>query len=71
MTDTEKLKAAIRASGLKLGAIMDATGIKAYATLRDRINGKSEFTAKEIFAISNILNLTPDERDAIFFAGGD
>ena len=68
MTDTEKLKEAIDKSGIKLDAILNATGIKSYATLRGRINNETEFTASEISAIADLLRMTPDQRDAVFFA---
>ena len=68
MTDTEKLKEAIDKSGIKLDAIMTATGIKSYATLRGRINNDTEFTASEISAIADLLRMTPEQRDQIFFA---
>lgn len=32
-----------------------------------KINGHNEFTRKEITMISEVLNLTPEERDTIFF----
>lgn len=68
MTDTEKLKEAINKSGIKLDALLTATGIKSYATLRGRINNETEFTASEISAIADLLRMTPDQRDAVFFA---
>lgn len=68
MTDTEKLKDAINKSGIKLDALLIATGIKSYATLRGRINNETEFTASEISAIADLLRMTPEQRDSIFFA---
>jgi len=68
MTNTERLKEIISRSGIKLDAIMNATGIKSYATLRGRINNETEFTASEIRAIAELLRMTPEERDEIFFA---
>lgn len=68
MTNTEKLKRLISMSGIKLDAIMNVTGIKSYATLRGRINNETEFTASEIAAITELLRLSPEERDEIFFA---
>lgn len=68
MTNKELLKAAIKRSGVKLDAVLDATGIKSYATLRGRINNETGFTASEIAAIQNLLRLTNEERDEIFFA---
>ena len=68
MTNTERLKEIISRSGIKLDAILNATGIKSYATLRGRINNETEFTASEIRAIAELLRMTPEERDEIFFA---
>lgn len=68
MTNTERLKEIISRSGIKLDAILNATGIKSYATLRGRINNETEFTASEIRAITELLRMTPEERDEIFFA---
>lgn len=68
MTDTEKLNDAIRDAGIKLDAILKATGIKSYATLKGRINNDTEFTASEISAIADLCRMTPEQRDAIFFA---
>lgn len=70
MTNTERLKEFISRSGIKLDAILNATGIKSYATLRGRINNETEFTASEIRAITELLRMTPEERDEIFFATG-
>lgn len=67
MTNTEELKKAIDDRGLKLEFICDRMGIS-YATLRRKINNESEFTASEITNLANLLNLTGDERDHIFFA---
>ena len=68
MTNTDKLKKAIQDSGIKTNAIMKALGIKSYSTLRGKINNKSEFTAKEIMTLSDLLRLEVSDRDAIFFA---
>jgi len=68
MTNTERLKEIISRSGIKLDAILNATGIKSYATLRGRINNETEFTASEIRVIAELLRMTPEERDEIFFA---
>ena len=68
MTDTEKLNDAIREAGIKLDAILKATGIKSYTTLKSRINNETEFTASEISAIAYLCRMTPKQRDEIFFA---
>ena len=70
MTDTAKLKEAIRGSGLKLSSILKATGIKSYATLRSKVRNQSEFTATEIMALCELLSLDREKCDEIFFAHG-
>lgn len=68
MTNTQLLNKAIEDSGLKISRILEYMGIKAYATLRDKIENKREFTAREITQLCDILNLDNDQREAIFFA---
>ena len=68
MTNTQLLNKAIEDSGLKIGWILDSMGIKAYATLRDKIENKREFKASEITKLCDILSIDNDQREAIFFA---
>lgn len=68
MTNTEMLQQAIKESGLKISAILKQTNIKAYSTLRAKIENRSEFTASEITQLCEILNLTNEQREGIFFA---
>ena len=68
MTNTELLNKVISDSGLKLGAIMEQMDIKAYDTLRAKIENRREFTASEIEKLCKILHLDRDQREAIFFA---
>ena len=68
MTNTELLEKAIRESGLKKNAILEQTGIGTYNTLHAKIKNRSEFTASEIMKLCEILRLTNDQREAIFFA---
>ena len=68
MTNTELLQARIDDSGLKRSAILQATGIKAYSTLRAKVKNESEFTANEIQALCDVLRINTGDRDAIFFA---
>ena len=70
MTDKELLERAIERSGIKVAKLMEVTNIKSYATFRGRMNNETEFTASEIQAISNVLQLTASERNKIFFAQG-
>ena len=68
MTNTELLNKHISDSGLKIGAILEQMNIKAYETLRAKIENRREFTASEIERLSEILRLDMDQREAIFFA---
>ena len=68
MTNTYKLRKAIEDSGLKRSVILKRTGIKAYSTLRDKVDNKREFTASEITKLCEVLNLSTEQREAIFFA---
>ena len=68
MVNSEMLENVIRESGIKRSAILKYTGIKAYSTLRDKINNRTEFMASEIQKLCEILHLDRDQREAIFFA---
>lgn len=67
MTDTKKLKAKIILKGYTLEKLADALGVT-IATLSYKVNNLRQFKTTEIQAIKNILNLTIEERDEIFFA---
>lgn len=67
MTDFQMLRNKISDSGMTMVAISQKTGILR-ETLYNRLNGKGEFTASEMLALSKVLNLSNSERDAIFFA---
>ena len=66
MTDTELLREKIKQSGYKIQFIAKKLGIS-YQGLLNKINNKSEFRAKEIQVLHDLVNLTEDERVAIFF----
>lgn len=68
MTNTELLNKCINDSGLKFSAIMEKMNIKAYQTLRAKIENRQDFKASEIEKLCMILNLDRDQREAIFFA---
>lgn len=68
MTNTQLLQQAINNAGIKIGKILEATGIKSYSTFRAKINNESEFTANEIMAMCELLRIEKEDRDAIFFA---
>lgn len=68
MTNTELLKKSIERSGMKISAILECMNIKSYSTLREKIEGKREFTASEIFKLCEVLHLDRDQMEEIFFA---
>lgn len=69
MTDSAKLEALINASGYKKGYIAEKLGLSR-AGLRNCITNKAEFKASQINKLSDMLNIDPAEREAIFFANG-
>ena len=71
MTNKKLLEEAIERSGIKVMKLMESAGIKSYATFRGRMNNETEFTASEIQALTEALQLTAKERDRIFFANID
>lgn len=67
MPDLEKLNEVIKDSGMTMVAIASKTGINRM-TLYNRINGKGDFTISEMVALSKVLHMDTDTRNAIFFA---
>ena len=67
MTDFDKLESIMKKSGATIASISMAAGFTR-ETYYNRKRGMGEFTAREIKAISEVLRLTPDEREQIFFA---
>lgn len=66
MTDTAKLRAIIKASGLKYEYIAKSLGIS-YQGLKNKVENVREFKASEIARMCDILNI-PELKDEIFFA---
>lgn len=66
MTDIEKLRGKLNMSGYKLSYVADFLSLT-YQGLLNKINGNSEFKTSEVKAISDLLGLSPEERDTIFF----
>ena len=67
MTDFELLRSKINDSGMTMVAIAEKTGITR-ETIYNRFKGVGDFTASEMLAISDVLRLSNNERDRIFFA---
>ena len=67
MTDTVEFKIALVKIGMSMNELAKKIGISR-TSLSYKVNNKVEFTAKEICAIRNCLNLTEAEMNKIFFA---
>lgn len=67
MTNTSLLEEYIEKSGYKRSFIAEKLGITRFA-LQLKINNKSEFKAREIDVLCELLNIGIDDRMAIFFA---
>lgn len=66
MTNTNLLREKIDDSGYKLRFIAGKLGIT-YQGFLKKINNETEFKATEIQNLKELLNLTDEERDKIFF----
>lgn len=67
MTDTIKLREKITASGLSIKYLAASIGITREG-LYNKLNNNTEFKSSEIVKLTNLLKLSKDERDDIFFA---
>lgn len=67
MTDTVALRTAIEANGLKYKFVAAQLGISAYG-LQKKIDNDTEFKVSEVKKLSDLLNLTAHQMEAIFFA---
>ena len=67
MTDTLKLRKRIKEAGYRLGYVAEVLGISQY-TLQKKLDNDSEFKISEVDALSKLLGLTPQEKNALFFA---
>ena len=67
MTDSEALNKVIENSGLKLTFIARALKLSREGFYKE-LNNQTEFKASEIVKMQEILNLSNEQRDKIFFA---
>lgn len=67
MIDVKLLEQKVEGSKLKRQAIYDALGISRW-TWDNRMDGSGQFKLKEIQELCELLRLTAEERDLIFFA---
>ncbi len=66
MTNTNLLRKKIDDSGYKLRYVAKRLGIT-YQGFLKKINNETEFKASEIVILKDLLNLTDDELQQIFF----
>lgn len=66
MTNTELLKEAIENSGMSITFISDKMGISREGFYK-KMNNLTEFKASEIMAFTEILGMSKEKRDCIFF----
>lgn len=69
MTNTEMIREKIEKSGLKLNYICEQLGLS-WGGLANKIENRTEFRQSEIVTLSQILRLTDEEREQIFFSLG-
>lgn len=67
MTDTRILRDRIKDSGLKYNYIARKMGLTA-AGLQKKIENDTEFKASEVKSLAEMLSLSTEEKEAIFFA---
>ena len=67
MVNYDLLRECIRKSGLRISFICDRLGLSREA-FRLKMNGSREFKVSEMKILCDVLELSPDMRDAIFFA---
>lgn len=70
MTDIELLRKKIKESGYKISFIAQRCGIT-YQAFLNRMNGEIEFRADEMRHLRELLGLSMEESDLIFFASRD
>ena len=67
MTDTERLNQKIKDSGIKKNWISEKCGMT-YNSFLNKLNNKTDFTAPEISTLKDVLGLSPQEVNDIFFS---
>lgn len=66
MTDTDRLNQKIKDSGIKKNWISEKCGMS-YNSFLNKLNNKTDFTAPEISTLKDVLGLSPQEVNDIFF----
>lgn len=66
MTNTELLREKLESSGYKLTFVAQRLGLS-YQGFLNKVSGKSDFTAPEIAQLKDLLQLSAEDCNAIFF----
>ena len=66
MTNSALFREAVEKAGIKYKFLAESMGISPYG-LQKKIDNRSEFKASEIYTASDVLNLSEEDRNAIFF----
>ena len=66
MVNTQLLEEKIKASGMKIYYIVDCLGISRMA-FNNKKTGKVDFRKSEVYVLCDLLHLTADEKQEIFF----
>ncbi len=67
MTNYAKLRGLMAERGMEVSRLASILGISRQA-MSDKINGRSKISLLDAQKISEALNMTKDERDAVFFS---
>ena len=67
MVHTDRLVALIKASGFKKGYVASTLGLTCQG-LTNKLTGARAFKVEEAQALAQLLSLSPEQRDEIFFA---
>lgn len=67
MFDRQRFRAALVLKGLTMGELAQRLGINP-STLTKKVSGDSDFSRVELMKIREILDLTLEQFDSIFFA---
>lgn len=67
MTNSALLKDKIAEKGLKLGFIVEKLGTS-YGWFNKKLNNEKDFTAREMQILCDILGISLEEKERIFFA---
>lgn len=68
-TDAQLLEEKIESTGLKVGFIIEKLGISRTSWYKKKA-GKIPFRVSEIYVISDLCNMTDEEKSKIFFSKG-